>query len=592
MINPLVRLSANALPGEKTYILLAGAGVSQDAGIPTAWDLMLETAKYLYLEENTGLDGQDANLEEIGKWFVESDYSKMEYSNIIGNLFKSTVEQQKFLEGFLGNKEPGDAHRAIAEMARRGILRAIITTNFDHCLEMALKEKGLDIQVIANDHVLQYSEPLIHCKKVRVYKPHGSLGEGKLCNTPRDLENLSPEMENELQKMFNEHGVIIIGYSGRDPDILKLISNRKCSHYSLYWINPSKPSGEALKFFDNNQAIFIPCEDGAGNLLNHFIVLQDRIRALVPSGASNGPSFSELKTAILGREPDISIYRDFLEDIYNELEKIKPDFSRFEYHDEAIYNQIEIGEDISYRFIEATLLASRYKNFEVIKTVYDYFGEFLKLYSPPKGFAGSYIIGNFDGNKYLIHEMFLGFIASLQHYDNWEFINDLLKNGIFIEDNMRSGYSDYMNIYSYLRSLDVDRNQRIDAKRLSLSTDILKTRFENGRLSKLIPFKEIKDADLFLFQYWCFNYSKEEGSKYTRWYPKTTIYLHEAPTYLKKAESSSYLQQIAKGLNIDDPQDLISGIPCCEEMLNQLFKHDFYYINPFSDVNIENLGKR
>lgn len=38
-MNSLIRLAANALPGEKKYVLFAGAGVSKDAGIPTVWDL-------------------------------------------------------------------------------------------------------------------------------------------------------------------------------------------------------------------------------------------------------------------------------------------------------------------------------------------------------------------------------------------------------------------------------------------------------------------------------------------------------------------------------------------------------------------------
>ena len=52
-MNPIVQLAANALPGEKKYILLAGAGVSKDAGIPTSWDLMLKTASLIYIAENS-----------------------------------------------------------------------------------------------------------------------------------------------------------------------------------------------------------------------------------------------------------------------------------------------------------------------------------------------------------------------------------------------------------------------------------------------------------------------------------------------------------------------------------------------------------
>jgi hypothetical protein len=47
MLPPLVKLATSAVPGEAKYVCLAGAGLSKDAGLPTAWDLMLETAALL-----------------------------------------------------------------------------------------------------------------------------------------------------------------------------------------------------------------------------------------------------------------------------------------------------------------------------------------------------------------------------------------------------------------------------------------------------------------------------------------------------------------------------------------------------------------
>lgn len=187
-MNPIVKLAASALPGEKKYVLFAGAGVSKDAGIPTAWDLMLKTASLLYAADNETIDSK-INLEE---WFTKSKYAQMEYSELIGKLYPSYPDQQEFLKGYLDKYEIGQAHRGIAELARRGIIRAIITTNFDHYIEKALAEKGLETQVISTDEDLQNSEPLIHCKSVRIYKPHGNLGHGALRNTPKDLKKIVP----------------------------------------------------------------------------------------------------------------------------------------------------------------------------------------------------------------------------------------------------------------------------------------------------------------------------------------------------------------------------------------------------------------
>jgi hypothetical protein len=75
-MNPLVSLAASAQPGERKYVLFAGAGVSKDAGHPTAWDLMLKTAGLLYAAENE----QKATQGDIERWFNESPYAKLSYT--------------------------------------------------------------------------------------------------------------------------------------------------------------------------------------------------------------------------------------------------------------------------------------------------------------------------------------------------------------------------------------------------------------------------------------------------------------------------------------------------------------------------------
>jgi len=589
-MNPLIRLAANALPGEKTYVLFAGAGVSKDAGIPTSWDLMIETAKYFYLEAHQDTKVEDVKTHDIEEWFTGSKYAEMEYADVIGGIYSSSVGQQQFLKEFLGEREPGEAHRAIAEMARRGILRAIVTTNFDHCLEHALKEKGLDVQVIASDEVLEYSEPIIHCKKVRVYKPHGTLGEGLLRNTPKDLENLSPVMEEELISLLSEHGVIIIGYSGQDPGILKVLSARRSTYYPLFWVNPSQPKAAAA-LFDTDCAVYIPCE-GAGKFLNDLLTFQDRIRALAPSGTAGDPSIAGLEAALSGSEPAAPLYQDFLKGIYHDLEGIKPDFSRFDNYDEAIFNQIQIGEDISYRFIEAALLAARYENTEVLKSIYNFFGEFLKLYDIPRGYSGDFRTTDFDGNKFLIHEMFLGFVASLMHSDRWDCFVELLPYELFTEDYRGELYRKYTSIYEYVESFDKSRRDRLGLNRISLSADFLKDRFTNGKLSGLLNFREIMDADFFLFQYAVYNIAELDGGYLDDWYPKTTIYLDGPPSYLKRAESCAFLPKVAEAFGFADPREFVSGLPKCKHYFDQIDNSRYPFANPLNNIDLDKFGSK
>src|SRR5438309_782513 len=109
---------------------------------------MLETAAVLRVSEED--DG--ANLQT---WFLTSRFKDMKYSELIGGLFSTSVEQQRFIREKLRANEPGKAHLLFAELARLKVLRCIITTNFDDLIEQALGKAGLSVQVISNDEDLE-----------------------------------------------------------------------------------------------------------------------------------------------------------------------------------------------------------------------------------------------------------------------------------------------------------------------------------------------------------------------------------------------------------------------------------------------------
>jgi hypothetical protein len=64
-------------------------------------------------------------------------------------------------------------HRALAELAARGALRAIVTTNFDTLIERAFRERGVALQVFAKTQDFERPPPFEHCV---LYKIHGTVG--------------------------------------------------------------------------------------------------------------------------------------------------------------------------------------------------------------------------------------------------------------------------------------------------------------------------------------------------------------------------------------------------------------------------------
>ena len=108
------------------------------------------------------------------------------------------------------------------------------------------------------DDDLRNSEPLIHCKAVRIYKPYGTLGKGALKNTPKDLEKLSSIMETELIRVLSEHGVIVLGYSGKDKGIQTIFNERNYTYYPLFGLIHNLQRVK-LEYFRCKRLTYIQC---------------------------------------------------------------------------------------------------------------------------------------------------------------------------------------------------------------------------------------------------------------------------------------------------------------------------------------------
>jgi len=288
-------------------------------------------------------------------------------------------------------------------------------------------------------------------------------------------------------------------------------------------------------------------------------------------------SAKDLQQAIdTGKEPVGPIFKDYLDGIFHELEKTQPDFSKYSELDEAIYQQIVNGERITYRFIEASLVASRYNNREGIFAIYEYFGRFIELYDISEKYSGS------DGNKFLIYEMFVTFIASLIKYDRWEIIGDLLSKKLFVDK--RDGYVRFEKINSYVRALDQIRDDRLGLRRCSITGDLIKDRFSTGHLSKILPHKEFLEADYLLFLR---SIIDDEDS----WRPASCIYFgYRVPSLMRKSVDYNFALNLLKTFNLKQISELKEKIAQKNHLFRKAFSQDCTADNPLSTFDIDTIG--
>jgi hypothetical protein len=510
---------------------------------------MLETANLLYCAD--GLSGNPSPT-EVSDWFLSSTYASMSYADLIGTLYPTHAEQQTFLAKFLSGYKPGEPHKLIAELVRREIIRAIVTTNFDSFIEQALEVLSLPVQIISNDDDLEHSEPLIHCKSVRIYKPHGTLGRGALRNTPEDLRQLSKGMEDELVRVLSDHGVLMLGYSGSDPGILAVLAKRKPDRYPLFWADPSKPKAEALQLIEDRRYQYLPCM-GASVFLSEYLQLVDRLGELVPA-VGHGPTLYDLEQSLKAGGPQVNaVWNDYVIALNDELKATRPDFSKFAEYDDAIVAQIERATPTSIRFAEAALLAGRYGSEEAAMTLYRNFGKVAPLAELPEGFSGTFRNSDFDGFKFVTYEMLITLVGALLRYERWDVLTRILNERIFILRQRESEYVSFVHFRALLPSLDDLRNRRLKLNRASVTSDMLKTRFTTGRLARVMEFREFWEADYLLYLHSAIHDTEEH--LWNTWVPLSAGNASYTPSFLARAESKKFLRVLAGVCGVADVEE-------------------------------------
>jgi len=235
--------AAFALTSNPTaYTLLIGAGVSISSGLPSAWGV-----QKALLERLAKAHGEEAD--DPFAWYFEKFGKRSTYGDLLSSLTHTQAERQALLRSFFepteaereaGSKQPSTAHRAIARLVAAGLVRVILTINFDRLLETALREQGVEPTIVASPSDIAGLAP-IHTQKCVVIHLHGDyLNPTAMLNTAEELDDYLPEVDGLLNRILSEHGLICAGWSAAwDPALRSAVSRHSSRFYATYWIEPN-----------------------------------------------------------------------------------------------------------------------------------------------------------------------------------------------------------------------------------------------------------------------------------------------------------------------------------------------------------------
>ena len=257
MIDPVHSLAFSIQANRGVYAVLVGSGLSRAARIPTGWEITLDLLRKLaeLHEENADPDPEE--------WYRTRFKQEANYSTLLDSLTKTPEERQQLLRGYMepnqseredGDKQPTAAHRAIAALAARGYIRVILTTNFDRLLETALADEGVMPTVLSSSDQIQGALPLIHTQCC-VVKLHGDYLDTRIRNTPAELEKYPPELDELLDRILDEFGLVVCGWSAKwDGALCSALLRSRSRRFTTYWALRSEPGNEARRLMQHRRA--------------------------------------------------------------------------------------------------------------------------------------------------------------------------------------------------------------------------------------------------------------------------------------------------------------------------------------------------
>ena len=279
MIDPILSLAFSVHSNKGIYALLLGSGISRSAGIPTGWEVVLDL-----IHKIASTNGEDCGPDPAA-WYKDKFGEAPEYSKILDAIAKSPAERSQLLKGYFepneeereqGLKVPTVAHKAIADLVASGYIRVIITTNFDRLLEKALEAVGIVPTVISTPDAIEGALPLTHAE-CTVLKVHGDYLDIRIKNTPAELESYDEPLNRLLDRVFDEFGLIVCGWSAEWDTALRAALERCQSHrFTTYWTTRGEPKEIAKRVIQLRRAEVIRIRDAD----SFFSELEQKVSAL------------------------------------------------------------------------------------------------------------------------------------------------------------------------------------------------------------------------------------------------------------------------------------------------------------------------
>jgi hypothetical protein len=218
---------------------------------------------------------------------------------------------------------------------------------------------------------------------------------------------------------------------------------------------------------------------------------------------------------------------------------------------------------------------------EDVDLIHDYLERLAQLqYRPPDVYR--YAETEWDQYRFICYELMLYFVAILIRNGKFSLAAKFINSTYFYESNLNRQQAESVALFNhYVKSLDEDRNARLQLRRVSVTADLIKSREEGSG----IPFKELMAADLLLHYITLLNAPDSETSRRPNvWFPRLSVfedYSADVPT-LHKMLSRRHFNRVKVLFEVASPEELIDKINRAQQRMLQYYSgaNSFHYHIP------------
>jgi hypothetical protein len=234
--------------GGPSPVVLLGAGASVKSGIPTAAMIVERAAKSRYCRDhNRHPDDPRLTRSDWLPWLHQQPWYRRDlgqsenYPTAIWNLLQPREARKEFFLDILKTQVPPSAgyHRFVDLLAERAVMTTL-TTNFDFILpDLCSSNSRLHyVEVIRtpDDYVRLSTSPT----RPQIIFMHGVVENYTDRNLAAEVQRLEEGLVRELVPLLRDHPLIVIGYRGAEPSVMRhlLIEQaERASNYrhGIYW---------------------------------------------------------------------------------------------------------------------------------------------------------------------------------------------------------------------------------------------------------------------------------------------------------------------------------------------------------------------